>query len=420
MSLIGKAVVPHKTRPMNKNMNKNHYILKTYCDKIFLVGSGNFWYQKTESRNDKTLLYKIYSCVLFFTYGFMTVLEIMAATMGDFPDDEKRDSVTFASSHTLIMIKFISIIKNKELLKRLNRKMMMICEAHEEQTLMDEMYRIVKINVVAYCVAVYGSVTFFVFEGLRKFYDGSHFVTIVTYYPSKDDDTMLASIVRIATTLVLLVMMLSMIISVDTYTMAYLIMYKYKFITLRHYFKRLRENVDELVAAGKARLAAEKLAQGLVEGIKMHNELLSLSKDIHKAFGTVMALQLCQSSGSAVSLLLQIALSDQLTFTMGMKIFFFLAAMYLLLALFLCNAGEITYQASLLSDEIFYCGWHKCNSPVLSTQRNIRDIVLIATLRAQSPLVMKAFKMVELTYATFILVVRSTYSVFALFYAQNK
>ncbi|XP_062530518.1 olfactory receptor 21 isoform X1 [Bombyx mori] len=401
-------------------MNKNHYILKTYCDKIFLVGSGNFWYQKTESRNDKTLLYKIYSCVLFFTYGFMTVLEIMAAMMGDFPEDEKRDSVTFATSHTVVMIKFISIIKNKELLKTLNRKMMMICEAHEEQTLMDEMYRTVKINVVAYCVAVYGSATFYVFEGLRKFYNGSHFVTIVTYYPSNDDDTLAATIVRIATTLVLLMMLLTMIISVDTYTMAYLIMYKYKFITLRHYFKRLRENVDELVAAGKARLAAEKLAQGLVEGIKMHNELLSLSKDIDKAFGTVMALQLCQSSGSAVSLLLQIALSDQLTFTMGMKIFFFLAAMYLLLALFLCNAGEITYQASLLSDEIFYCGWHKCNSPVLSTQRNIRDIVLIAILRAQSPLVMKAFKMVELTYATFILVVRSTYSVFALFYAQNK
>ncbi|XP_028026551.1 uncharacterized protein LOC114240282 [Bombyx mandarina] len=164
---------------MNKNMNKNHYILKTYCDKIFLVGSGNFWYQKTESRNDKTLLYKIYSCVLFFTYGFMTVLEIMAATMGDFPDDEKRDSVTFASSHTLIMIKFISIIKNKELLKTLNRKMMMICEAHEEQTLMDEMYRIVKINVVAYCVAVYGSVTFFVFEGLRKFYDGQYYLFVL-------------------------------------------------------------------------------------------------------------------------------------------------------------------------------------------------------------------------------------------------
>nr|XP_037874246.1 olfactory receptor 21 isoform X1 [Bombyx mori] len=388
---------------MNKNMNKNHYILKTYCDKIFLVGSGNFWYQKTESRNDKTLLYKIYSCVLFFTYGFMTVLEIMAAMMGDFPEDEKRDSVTFATSHTVVMIKFISIIKNKELLKTLNRKMMMICEAHEEQTLMDEMYRTVKINVVAYCVAVYGSATFYVFEGLRKFYNGSHFVTIVTYYPSNDDDTLAATIVRIATTLVLLMMLLTMIISVDTYTMAYLIMYKYKFITLRHYFKRLRENVDELVAAGKARLAAEKLAQGLVEGIKMHNELLSLSKDIDKAFGTVMALQLCQSSGSAVSLLLQIAVT-----------------MYLLLALFLCNAGEITYQASLLSDEIFYCGWHKCNSPVLSTQRNIRDIVLIAILRAQSPLVMKAFKMVELTYATFILVVRSTYSVFALFYAQNK
>lgn len=85
-----------------------------------------------------------------------------------------------------------------------------------------------------------------------------------------------------------------------------------------------------------------------------------------------MALQLCQSSGGAVSLLLGIAvrfffnfitaprqnffylrkivknfnfqLSDQLTLVAIMKIIFFVVALFFLLGLFLCNAGEITYQ----------------------------------------------------------------------------
>ncbi|KAF9422452.1 hypothetical protein HW555_001850 [Spodoptera exigua] len=250
---------------------------------------------------------------------------------------------------------------------------------------------------------------------------GSHFVTVVTYYPKFEDDSILATSGRVLTTVILYILMITMILSVDSFTMIYLIMYKYKFITLKQYFENLRKEVSMLNARKEYDMATEKMASGLIEGIQMHNKLLRLSGDIDKAFGTVMALQVCQSSGSAVSLLLQIALSDQLTFIASMKIIFFVVALFFLLGLFLCNAGEITYQ---VSDAIFYCGWHTCPMRPKSAPRlNIRQLVVLAIMQAQRPLVMKAFKMLELTYGTFLLarqVVRSTYSVFALFYAQTS
>lgn len=98
-------------------------------------------------------------------------------------------------------------------------------------------------------------------------------MTVVTYYPSFEDNSFLGTAFRIFTTIVLFVMMMTMIVSVDSFTMAYLIMFKYKFITLRHYFEGLTEEFYKTNDVNP-RLAAEKLTNGIVEGIIMHKELL--------------------------------------------------------------------------------------------------------------------------------------------------
>ncbi|XP_053611526.1 uncharacterized protein LOC128675845 [Plodia interpunctella] len=394
-------------------------ILYSYCKNIYLVGSGNFWSNENEVGDDNSISYRLYSLSLFSIYIVMTILEIIAVLYGNFPEDESSDALTFAVSHTIVLIKMFSVISNKKLVRSMNESMIKVCKKHEQNELVLEMYRTVKINVIGYFVTVYGASVFYVFEGLRKMYSGSHFVTIVTYYPSFEDNSMVATLFRVFTTAVLFMMMMTMIVSVDSFTMAYLIMLKYKFKTLRHYFERLRLDFDKINKSGDQRLAAEKLTDGLVEGIVMHQKLLKLGKNIDQAFGTVIAMQLILSSGSAVSLLLQIALSDQLTFIASMKIIFFVAALFFLLGLFLCNAGEITYQASLLSEAIFHCGWHAC-PPLPPPHRNHQHLVRHACAQALQPPIMKAFKMIELTYSTFLTVLRSTYSVFALFYAQKK
>lgn len=142
-----------------------------------MIGSGNFWFEDDTIGDDKSLFYRAYNTLLFFMYGFMTILEIMAALMGDFPEDEKRDSVTFAVSHTIVMIKILSVVLNKSLIKSMNRKMITACEQYETPSLMADKYKIMKINVIAYFVTVYGSCFFFVFEGLRKLFDGKFYIT---------------------------------------------------------------------------------------------------------------------------------------------------------------------------------------------------------------------------------------------------
>lgn len=151
---------------------KTYDLLKSYCSKIFLSGVGNFWYEDNIIGNDKSFFYRLYTTMLISTYAFMTILEIMAAVVGDFPNDEKGDSVAFAVSHTIVMIKIFSVILNKNLIKSLNKRMATICETHESPMLMTEKYRIIKINILAYFVVVYGAVAGFVFEGLRKLFSG--------------------------------------------------------------------------------------------------------------------------------------------------------------------------------------------------------------------------------------------------------
>ncbi|XP_032514559.2 uncharacterized protein LOC116768051 [Danaus plexippus] len=398
---------------------KNYNILQKLCKRIFYVGFGNLWFENGVLGDENSIPYRIYFYISFSLYGFLTLLEVMAALFADFPEDEKRDSVTFSVAHTIVMIKMFSIIVNKKNIKKLISDIIAVCETHEEESLMNEKYKVMKINVIAYFFTCYSSAACFVFEGLRKMYEGNHFVTVVTYYPAFEDNSAMATATRFITTIILFIMLMAMIISVDGFTMVILIMFKYKLITLRNYFDKLRKDTEILHQSSDPQLAVNHLVNGLIKGIIMHKELLRILKEIDKAFGTVVALQLCQSSGGAVSLLLGIALSDQLTLVAIMKIIFFVVALFFLLGLFLCNAGEITYQASLLSESIFYCGWHTC-SLENSRGRNIRRIVLHACIQAQRPLVMKAFKMIELTYGTFLWVLRGTYSVFALFYAQNK
>lgn len=155
---------------------KNYLILKNICKYIYLVGPGNFWFEDGVIGNDDVVLYKLLSYILFLIYALMTLLEIMAALIGDFPEDEKSDSVTFAVSHTIVMIKIFSVISNKKLIKKLLQDLISVCEIHEEEALMKEKYKIMKINVFAYFIIVYFSAACFVMEGLRKMFEGIFFV----------------------------------------------------------------------------------------------------------------------------------------------------------------------------------------------------------------------------------------------------
>ncbi|XP_048484594.1 uncharacterized protein LOC105380177 [Plutella xylostella] len=397
---------------------KDYLVLRRACEKIYYAGGGDFWFEEGTIGNDNHILYKAYTLSIFSMCIVMTVLEILAVFAGDFPDDEHSDAVTFALSHTMVLAKMSSVVARKRVVRALCRDAARVCAAHEDPQLMATKARIIRMNVAAYFACVYGSCVFYIFEGLRKLYfDGTHFVTIVTYWPSFSDNSASATAFRIICTLVLNLMMLPMI-AFDSLAVTFLIIIKYKFITLRQFFERLEGEFCDVASRESLEAATELFERRVKEGIGMHQELLRITKELDKSFGILIALSVCLSFVSDISLLLSLTLAEQLPFTTSLKIILFITALLFLLAEFLCNAGEITYQASLLSDALFHCGWQQLGGS--GRGRRAARLLVPAAAAAQRPVVMKAFSMLQLTYATFLTVVRSMYSVFALISSRKK
>ncbi|XP_064292501.1 uncharacterized protein LOC128675848 isoform X1 [Plodia interpunctella] len=394
---------------------KTKVLLKDFCKYVYYAGIGNYW---SENMYPETILYKIYTIVSFSIYTVMIFLENLAALFGNFPEVEKNSAAMFFAIHNIVLTKMLLLLYHKESIRKLNFEMAAVCENFEEERVMKRQYLKVKFGILLYVVSVYLSLIAYGVESTRKAYaEGAPFYTVVTYLPYYEDDSTGASFFRVFFYATWLYMMLPMM-SADCLPIAHLIMLAYKFITLRHHYDRIRAEFDNDILVLNKKVAIEKLKAGFLEGILMHQKLMYLADEIHRVFGIIMSLQVCESSAVAVLLLLRLALSSHLDLTNAFMTYTFVCSLFILLALNLWNAGEITYQASLLSSSMFYSGWHLCEPE--NPRRDIRQLVLISCAQAQKPLILKAFGIQELSYETFVSVARMTYSIFAVFYQRGE
>ncbi|KAM3965506.1 LOW QUALITY PROTEIN: olfactory receptor 8 [Aphomia sociella] len=388
-------------------------LLKDVCKYMFYAGTGNYWY---ENIYHETIPYKLYTLVSFI-YTTMIFLENLAALFGNFPEVEKNSAAMFFAIHNIVLTKMSLLLYHKKSIRKLNYEMAAVGKIYEEKHYMRRQELKAKIGIMLYVISVYVSLIAYGVESARRaFVEGAPFYTVVTYLPYYEDDSSIASFFRVFFYATWLYMMLPMM-SADCLPIIHLITMAYKFITLCHHYERIREEFDRDILTMDNRRAVEKLKAGFLDGILIHQKLLFLADEIHRVFGIIMSLQVCESSAVAVLLLLRLALSPNLDLTNAFMTYTFVGSLFLLLALNLWNAGEVTYQASLLSHSVFYCGWHLCK--IENSRKDIRRFVLISCAQAQKPLILKAFGIQDLSYETFVSVARMTYSIFAVFYQRG-
>ncbi|XP_047506493.1 uncharacterized protein LOC125050599 [Pieris napi] len=390
------------------------FLLRSFCKFVFISGSGNFYYDQKIYK--ETFFYKMYSVVSYSIYITMILLENCAAIFGKFPEVEKNSAVMFAAIHNIVLAKMFLLLYHKNSIRKLNYEMATVMENIEEEYVMREQYRKVKFGITFYVASVYLSLVAYGVESLRKVItEGVPFYTVVTVYPSFNDISMLATLMRAFFYITWLYMMLPMM-AADCMPIIHLITMAYKFMTLCHRFEAISEAFKREVKISKTH-AISVLKIKFLEGIVIHQKLLMLTEEIQRVFGIIMSLQVCESSAVAVLLLLRLALSPHQDLTNAFMTYTFVCSLFILLALNLWNAGELTYQASLLSNAMFYCDWYMCD--VNKDSKNIRKLVLIGCAQAQKPLILKAFGVQDLSYATFVSVARMTYSIFAVFYQRR-
>ncbi|XP_046966883.1 uncharacterized protein LOC124534886 [Vanessa cardui] len=391
-------------------------LLKSFCSYVYYAGAGNFW---PENIHHESIVYKMYSFISFGIYVTMILLENMAALFGNFPEVEKKSAIMFSAIHDIIIIKMSVMLYYKNSIKKLNYEMSFVMKDIEEESVMRKQKRKVLWGITFYVITVYLSLTAYGVESFRKvLVEGTPFYTVVTYLPTYYDETLAASVFRVFFYVTWLYMMLPMI-AADCMPIIHVIIMAYKFITLCHHYEKIRIAFERNLLVMPNEAATRILKEGCIAGIKMHQKLKFLVEEIHRVFGIIMSLQVCESSAVAVLLLLRLALSSHLNLTNAIMTYTFVGSLFFLLALNLWNAGEITYQASLLSDSMFFCGWHLCKMDKQS-HKDIRRLVLVGCAQAQKPLILKAFGIQDLSYTTFVSVARMTYSIFAVFYQRRE
>ncbi|XP_049872168.1 uncharacterized protein LOC126371019 [Pectinophora gossypiella] len=402
---------------------KTKYLLRVFCKYVYYAGAGNCWY---EDIYRETILYRLYSLITFSIYTTMIFLENVAALFGTFPDVEKNSAVMFAAIHNIVLTKMYLLLYHKDSIRKLNFEMATVGEKLEKAGNMKKQYRKVKWGNLFYVVSVYLSLFAYGVESTRRaVVDGRPFYTVVTYLPKYADESVTAAGFRIFFYITWLYMMLPMM-SADCLPITHLITMTHKFITLCQHYERIRQQFDEDINIIPKAQAIEKLKAGCLEGIQMHQKLMFLAEEIHRVFGIIMSLQVCESSAVAVLLLLRLALSPHMDLTNAFMTYTFVGSLFYLhkhklpiYAVNLWNAGEVTYQASLVSPAMFYCGWH-LGAVDRHPHRDIRRLVLIGCTQAQKPLILKAFGIQDLSYETFVSVARMTYSIFAVFYQRGE
>ncbi|XP_047528665.1 uncharacterized protein LOC125065206 [Vanessa atalanta] len=77
------------------------------------------------------------------------------------------------------------------------------------------------------------------------------------------------------------------------------------------------------------------------------------------------------------------------------------------------NAGDVTIEASLVPTAMFSSGWHHCRSP---TSARIRKLLVVAMTQGQKHVVLRSFGVVEISYQSYLSIVKSSYSAFSILY----
>lgn len=142
-----------------------HGIIKNLCTAIYVLGSGNFWYEPKERY---MTAYKLYSFFLYVTIIIFILMEGLAFLFGDFPEDQANEALLYSVTHALQMVKVFNLHYYRQKIIKINHDMVKICEAHEKDDVLKKQARKAKIFVLAYIGTCYITAFFVIFSGLHR------------------------------------------------------------------------------------------------------------------------------------------------------------------------------------------------------------------------------------------------------------
>ncbi|XP_063375302.1 uncharacterized protein LOC134662927 [Cydia amplana] len=231
------------------------------------------------------------------------------------------------------------------------------------------------------------------------------FTIMIPAWPDLNDHSHAASIARIAHYCIWL-MLLIRVGCLYFVILAVTIGLQFQFSIMCNYFHSLN-----IIFAGEDSHEEKEnnYEEAFKFGITMHYLTLWCIDQTQVTFGVAFSSQFITNLVTLISLMVQFMYMDR-TFGNCLTVFLYAGAVLTSTGIFMWNAGDVTFEATKLHTAMFNSGWHNCRG---RASVRVRKMLTIAIRQAQDRVTIKGFGILELSYESYISMVKLAYSVFS-------
>ncbi|XP_063360111.1 uncharacterized protein LOC134649334 [Cydia amplana] len=410
--------MPH-IKKASRNMtptknNRTYGLFHTICKIAFLGCGTNFWFEDMDCPAKLIKIYNAIDPVL----ELIVILFIMSHfgafwTQPNLTEKQSTDRMLLTCVNGLSYSVYVNILYYKREMRELVRELVAFAvrlkEVCNDGNIEKMMHRTAFRYMIALFLVVSSAVISYGFQsGIPALTTNATFTVMIPIWPDVEDRRIIAAAARIVHYIVWLIFMVRVLV-------LYMLIIT-STITIAHQFKHLCKYFEDLndifEGSGSQEEKERKYENAFKVGVKMHSITLWCTRQIQLTGGMAFSGQVIINVCTLGLLMLQ-TMSTERTLAAMMPIIFMAMAILIGTGLFLWNAGDVTIEATLLPAAIFHSGWHNCTR---QSSVRVRKLVTISIAQAQKPVLIKGLGFIELSYESYVAIVKSSYSLFSVIY----
>ncbi|XP_063532901.1 uncharacterized protein LOC134743435 [Cydia strobilella] len=390
--------------------NRTFGLFHTICRIIYLSCATNFWFEDMDYPAKLMKIYNATSRVLEVTVAVFIISDWGAFwTQPNLTEKQSNDRILFAFSHVVMYSVYSSIVYYKLEIRELVMTLAVRLKVYNDGTIEKMMLRTTFRYLTALVFVCSSTLfSFGIGSGIQALTTNATFTTVIPIWPDVEDRRIIAGAARIVHYIVWWIFVVR-VISVYFIILTSTIGITHQFNNLCKYFEKL-ENIFK--GSGSQEEKERKYENAFKVGIKMHSITLWCTRQTQLAGGVAFSGQVIINVFVLVLLMIQMMFTERTLIAM-MPIIFTASSVLIGTGVFLWNAGDVTIEASRLPAAMFHSGWH--NSTRQSSVR-VRKLVTIAIAQAQKRVLIKGLGLLELSYESYVTIVKSSYSLFSVIY----
>ncbi|CAK1598430.1 unnamed protein product [Parnassius mnemosyne] len=392
--------------------NLTSEFFKKFCKYIYLCGNSYLWIEEIEFSSLFLKVYrKLTDLITVCIYIFISMQLAGLFTQPNLTEKQYYDRFVLSFCHPVTIVFYLYTDYYKNTTKEIIFKLAVVLKnVYNDKDIERQMLRKSKLYSVAILCNFSTTLISYGFDGLVQVAcrEGT-FTTVITAWPDVEDRSVYANIGRVATYIVwwLYVIRLSATYLLMTF-LTICLSYQYK--NLQSYFYNLEKIFDENELSQFEK--EKKYERSVKIGIKLHSETNWCVDKTQTVLAFVFNGQIMINVVLICTVMLQMANSER-TISNALATVTTGTTCLVCTGFFMWFAGDITVEAGSLSTAIYSSGWENCEG---DCSARMRRLLVFAITQSQKPVVLRSFGIVDLSYQSFVTIVKASYSVFSLLY----